>query len=165
MPFRFSDAVSEALAARRRYRELLTSVRPGPMQERLEQLGTRLDAGVQAVWDAARRAGEIETVLATLDPERVTAEYKDAKRSDVTPELMAAYEARFNSVQRLLNALDDTDERLHVLQVRLGGVVAQAASAALTTSASPDAATGLDAELNAVVDELGALRVALDDLS
>jgi hypothetical protein len=67
------------------------------------------------------------------------------------------------SVQRLLNTLDDTDDRLRLLDARLGAAVAQAAEVALDV-AGPSAADALDAELAGVVDELAALRSALDEL-
>jgi len=44
------------------------------MRDQLTLSGERLDDGVLAVWDTARRATEIERTLAALDPERVTAE-------------------------------------------------------------------------------------------
>ena len=70
---------------------------------------------------------------------------------------------RFVSVQRLLNTLDDTDERLRLLDARLGAAVAQAAEVALDVN-GPASAGALDAELAGVVDDLAALRSALDDL-
>jgi hypothetical protein len=162
---RFAGAVAEALETRRRYRELLDGVRAGPVREQLVRSGDRLDAGVLAVWDTASRATEVERTLAALDPDRVTAEYKRAKRSGDDPVLEAALAQRFTSVQRLLNTLDDTDDRLRLLDARLGAAVAQAAEVALDIGGTgPAGADALDAELTGVVDELGALRSALDDL-
>ena len=160
---RFAPAVAEALESRRRYRELVDGLRPGPVRDRLERTQERLDAGVLAVWDTAVRATEIERTLATLDPERVTAEYKRAKRAGDEPDVEAALGQRFMSVQRLLNTLDDTDDRLRLLDARLGAAVAQAAEVALDV-AGPSAADALDAELAGVVDDLAALRSALDEL-
>jgi hypothetical protein len=160
-PRRFAPAVADSLAARQRYRELVDGLRPGPVRDRLAGLASQLDAGVLAVWDTVQRAAEVERILATLDPERVTDEYKQAKRSGGDSELLAAREARFGSVQRLLNALDDTDEQLRLLEARLGGAVARAAEVALAAGAGADA---LDAELAAVVADLGALRAGLDEL-
>jgi hypothetical protein len=155
--------VAEALEARRRYRELLDGLRPGPVRDRLEQTRERLDAGVLAVWDTAVRATDIERTLATLDPERVTAQYKRAKRAGDEPDVEAALGQRFVSVQRLLNTLDDTDDRLRLLDARLGAAVAHAAEVALDV-AGASAADALDAELAGVVDDLAALRSALDEL-
>ncbi|MGH9228710.1 MAG: hypothetical protein ACRD07_08265 [Acidimicrobiales bacterium] len=160
---RFAAAVAEALETRRRYRELLDGLRPGPVRERLVRTGEGLDAGVLAVWDTASRATEIERTLATLDPERVTAEYKRAKRAGDEPDVEAVLGRRFVSVQRLLNTLDDTDDRLRLLDARLGAAVAHAAEVALDVTGF-GAADALDAELAGVVEELAALRSALDEL-
>ncbi len=157
---RFAGAVAAALDTRRRYTDLVSGMRPGPSQDRLAALQAQVDAGVLAVWDTARRAGDIERTLATLDPDRVTAEYKQAKRTEDDDDLEAALAQRFASVQRLLNTLDDTEERLQLLDARLGAAVAAAAEVAVGT-APPDQ---LGAELESVVGDLQALRAALHDL-
>ncbi len=157
---RFAGAVAEALDARSRYADLLAGMREGPARDRLAALQSRVDAGVLAVWETARRAGDIERTLATLDPDQVTAEYKRSKRTEGDDELEAALAQRFASVQRLLNVLDDTDERLRLLDARLGAAVAAAAEVAVGT-APPDA---VDQELESVVGDLEALRAALHEL-
>jgi len=157
---RFAGAVAAALDARRRYADLVAGMRSGPSRERLAALQARVDAGVLAVWDTVRRAGDIEHTLATLDPDRVTAEYKQARRREGDDDLEAALAQRFASVQRLLNTLDDTDERLQLLDARLGAAVAAAAEVAVGT-APPDQ---VGTELEAVVGDLEALRAALHDL-
>ncbi|MGH9212191.1 MAG: hypothetical protein ACRD2C_16130 [Acidimicrobiales bacterium] len=160
-PRRFARSVADAVAARRRFRDLVTGLRPGPVRDRLEGMAAQVDAGVSAVWETVQRAAEMERILAALDPERVTAELKAARRSDATAEVQAAHEARFGSVQRLLNALDDTEQRLRLIDVRLGAAVARAAEVALGSGSVAD---DLDAELAGVVDDLGALRAGLDEV-
>jgi hypothetical protein len=160
---RFARPVADALDARRRFADVVAGVRDGPVRDRLAGAGGRLDDGVAAVWDIAQRATDVERTLAALDPERVTDEYKRAKRGDAAPELEAALAQRFASVQRLLNALDDTDERLRLLDARLGAAVAGAAEVALG-AAGAGGAERLGFELDGVVAELGALRTALDEL-
>jgi len=160
-PRRFAGAVADAVEARRRFRELVDGLRPGPVRDRLSGAGSQVDAGVLAVWDTVQRAGELERVLATLDPERVTDEYKQAKRTDAVPDVLAAHEARFASVQRLLNALDDTASQLELLDVRLGGAVARAAEVVLAAGAGADE---LDADLARLVDDLDALRAGLAEV-
>lgn len=160
---RFSGAVADALDARRRYADVLTGVREGPVRDRLADAAGRLDAGVAAVWEIAQRATQVERTLATLDPDRVTDEYKRAKRGGVDPELETVLAQRFASVQRLLNTLDDTDERLRLLDARLGAAVAGAAEVALGATGAAGA-DRLGAELDGVVAELGSLRAALAEL-
>jgi hypothetical protein len=160
-PRRFAGVVADALAARRRYREMVAGLPAGAVRDRLAATGERVDAGVSAVWATVVRAGELERLLATLDPERVTDEYKRAKRSGSDPALEAALAQQFGSVQRLLNALDDTEERLRLLDARLSAAVARAAEVALGGGAGAD---DVGAELDGVVDELSALRAALDEV-
>jgi hypothetical protein len=161
VPRRFAGAVAAALESRRRYGDMVAGLRPGPVRDRLAVTGERVDAGVSAVWAAAVRAGELERLLGTLDPERVTDEYKRAKRSGADPALEAALAQQFSSVQRLLNTLDDTEVRLRLLDARLSAAVARAAEVALGGGTGAD---DVGAELDGVVEELTALRSALDDV-
>lgn len=160
-PRRFARSVADALEARRRYRDLVAGLRPGPVRDRLAATGERVDAGVAAVWETVGRAGELERLLAALDPDRVTDEYKRAKRSAGDDALEAALAQRFASVQRLLNTLDDTEERLRLLEARLSAAVARAAEVALGGGTGAEA---VGVELDGVVEELGALRSALDEV-
>jgi hypothetical protein len=72
------------------------------------------------------------------------------------------HRARFESVQRILNARDELDGRLELLQVRLEAVVARAAELALSLTGGVDA---VEADLQDVTDELAGLRAGLDALS
>jgi hypothetical protein len=153
--------VVEAQQARARWQEVVTGVRPGPVRDRLLELAHRLDEGVLAVWDTVVRAVEAERVAQGLDVDEVTEEYKRAKRDpSADPALVEALRARFASVQRILNAIDDAEERLRLLDARLGAVVARGAEVALTARGDED----IGRELDEVVVELGALRDSLHAL-
>lgn len=160
---RFAPRVADALGARARYADMVAGVREGPTRDSLAAIGERVDAGVLAVWATAQRATEVERTLTSLGPERVAADYKQAKRAASDPQLEAVLAQRFASVQRLLNTVDETDDRLRLLDARLGAAVAGAAEVALGVAgaASPEA---LGAELDGVVVELDSLRRALDEL-
>lgn len=163
VPRRWAGPVDDALAARRRWTELVAGLRPGPLRDRLSTLGERVDEGVLAVWEAVLGAVEAERVVATLEPDRVTDDYKRAKRDPAAdPALVEALATRFASVQRVLNSLDVTEERLRLLDARLGAAVARGAEVALAAGAGGDE---LGAELESVVGELGALRDSLATLS
>jgi hypothetical protein len=162
LPSRWSGVVSDALEARRRWSDLLDGVRPGPVRDRLAQLATRVDDGVEAVWDTAVRLAEASRVAGALDADAVTEQYKRAKRDPATdPALLEALSDRFTSVQRVLNSVEDTDEQLRLLDARLGAAVAHAVEVALTAAPQSESA---GAELDAVVAELGALRDSLNAL-
>jgi hypothetical protein len=138
-------------------------MRPGPLQDRLSELSARVDEGVLAVWETAVRAVDAGRIAEALDVEEVTREYKRAKSDpSADPALVEALSARFTSVQRVLNSIDDAEQRLRLLDARLGAAVARAAEVALTAGEGADV---LGAELEAVVGELGALRDALESLA
>ena len=162
--------VLDALAARHRYGELVAGVPEGPLRDRLTTMGERVDAGVLAVWKTTEHAQRIDALMASLDPERATAELKQARR-DVDaghgdPAALATLTERFASTQRLLNARVELDRRIPLLEARLATAVARAAELTLTSSAST-ASAGLDTlggELDALVIELQALQGGVDDV-
>jgi hypothetical protein len=137
-------------------------MREGAVQSRLVELGTQVDTGVVAVWDTVQRMVEIERVVDALDLDRVTTELKRVRRDPAAdPAMVEALNARFVSVQRMMNSLDDADDRLRLLDARLGAAVARAAELVLV----PGGESPAGEELAAVVVELGALRSALDELA
>ena len=127
--------MAAALDARRRFADLLAGVRDGPVRDRLRPPDPGRP-GSPGRLGHGPRAGDIERTLATLDPDRV-GRVQAGQRHAGDDELEAALAQRFASVQRLLNTLDDTDERLRLLDARLGAAVAAAAEVAIGT-AQPD---------------------------
>jgi hypothetical protein len=158
--------VERALASHRQFGELVAAIPDGPLQARLRTLGERLDSGVLAVWRTAQQLRSIDAVTATLDPDRITAELKQARRADAPPEVVTALQERFASTQRLLNSRDELHGRLDVLEARLDTAVARAAELALTSgSAAAAQIDALDRDLGDVVTELDALALATSELA
>jgi len=165
VPAAYRGAVDDALRARAQFGELVAGLRDGPLQDRMGELGTRLDAGVLAVWRTAVQAADIDRVAATLDTERVTAELKQARRTGAPDDVVTALQDRFASTQRLLNSRDELRDRLPVLEARLGTAVAKAAELTLTSPAAAGAEiAGLEADLDDLVGELDALGGATTEL-
>lgn len=166
VPARLLPLVDDAIASFRRWEQVTARVAAGPLADRLAMLGDQVRDGVVDLHAAAVRVGEAEQVLAALDPDGATAAFKAAKRraaeGDEPPEL-EALEARFSSVQRMLNLVADADEQLRVLDARLLASVARGAELSLSADAAGLTAVGED--LDDVLVELGALRSALVDLS
>jgi hypothetical protein len=150
--------VADAQRAQAQFAGLVTGLPDGPLRTRLGELGERVDAGVLAIWRTASQAAAIERVTASLDPERVTAELKEARRRGADPSVIDALQERFASVQRLLNARDEMSQKLPVLEARLATAVARTAE---LTLAAPQVA---DRELARVSDEFDALVGELDAL-
>lgn len=166
LPLRLVEPALAAHDAGQRWHAVVAGMSPGPLATRLAELGARVDAGVTEVFVTARRVGEVERVIATLDAEGAAAALKAARRragAGDTPAELPALEARFASVQRLLNAAADAEQQLPVVEARLLAAVARGAELALT--ADDASIGGLDADLESVVGELGALRQALASLN
>jgi hypothetical protein len=154
----FRGAVTDAVRALQQFDELVSAVKPGPLQERLGNLRRRIDAGVTAVWETAQRGTELGRVVSTLDAERVAADLKAARRADADPAVVDALVARFNATQRLLNSLESLRDRLAVMEAQLATAVASAADVALTAPA--DRLVALEHDLDGLVTELQALAQA-----
>jgi hypothetical protein len=166
LPPRYRGPVVDALAARRRFDELVATLHPGPLQDRMGELRSRVDAGVLAVWRSATRAVELERVVDTLGAERIADELKQARRHGADPAVVDTLALRFASTQRLLNALEDLREHLPVVEARLGTAVARAAELALTSPAAAgrDELSGLEADLDTLIFDLDALSRATTEL-
>ena len=169
---RWRAPVEEAIATRARFRELVARVPAGALRERLDALAERVDTGVLAAWATAERAQAAEHAMEILDPDRVSARFKDARRrldqargtaadTAALEQEVAALSDQHASVNRLLNGLDDAAERLRVLDLRLDTAVARAAELVL----NPGDVAGfesLDRELADEVAGLAAFRAGLD---
>lgn len=162
VPARLLPVLDRALASAARFRILVSGRAPGPVRDRLVALSPRVDAGVLAVYDTARRAADLDAVAATLDAERVTAAYKAVRqRPSADPDLVESHRQRFASVQRVLNARDDIDASLEVVEVRLEATVARVAEVLVV---SADGLDDVERDLAEVSDELGALRDGLAEV-
>jgi len=155
--------VADAVSSRRRWQDTAAAMSSGPLKDRIVELTAQVDAGVLAVWETTRRLTDLQRVAATLDPHRATADYKAAKRDPAAdPQLVAALEATHRSTHRLLNAVDEVEQRLRLLDARLDAAVIRATELLLTGPSASGTDDGDD--LAAVVDELQALHASLDDL-
>lgn len=165
VPPRLLRVVDRGVACALRFRELAWSRPPGPIQDRMFAVAHRVDAVAVAVHRTALRAAQLDGAAATLDAERVTARYKELRRrGDADPELLASHKARFQSVQRILNARDAIDGELEVLEARLEAAVARGTELLLVDPRGVDQAT-TDADLTAIDDELATMTAALDELA
>lgn len=162
VPPRLLPVVDRAVACAHHYRRLVAERPAGPVQDRMAALGGVVEAGVLAVYEVTQRAARLDATAATLDVEGATAALKDARRRGADPELVAVHRERFESVQRVLNARDEVDGRLEVLEARLEAAVARAAELATSTA---DGSAAAEVDLRGLNDELTALKAGLDELA
>jgi hypothetical protein len=162
--------VTEAQDAARRYRRAVAATTPGPLRERLADIGTRIDTGVLESWRVAKRGNALEGALGDLDVRSVSDQLR-AVEADATQRgphaasldrTAAALRAQLESASRLDAVAADARDRLRLLDARLDEAVARAVELSLGAGDAA-AAGGLEGDVDRLVEEMEALRLALDD--
>ena len=162
--------VREAQDAARRYRRAVAATAPGPLRERLADIGTRIDTGVLESWRVAKRGDALEGALREMDVREVAGELQaveaDAQRrgphAASLERTAAALRAQLDSASRLSAVAADARDRLRLLDARLDEAVARAVELSLGAE-DVSAAGGLQGDVDQLVEEMEALRLALDD--
>lgn len=176
-PARLSDPwrryVVEALDAADRFDRAVGGARLGPLRTRLQRIADRIDTGVEEVWAIARHGEDLERALRQLEPVAVVRDrLVNVERDLAGPrpddphlvQLADALRSQLASTERIAAVATDTRERLRVLDARLDEAVARAVELSLS---SADAATigGLGSDVDDIVGEMEALRLALEETS
>ena len=149
--------VAAALAAQRRYRELVSGAAEGPLRRRLEEIGGQVGSAVGECYEIARAGDDLDQALAAFDTNSLTA--RSAATSD--DDTRASLQSQLASAERIRASRDDTDERLALLTTRMGELVAQAAEVSVGAITTDDLGTSV----GNVVTELEALRLAIADVN
>jgi hypothetical protein len=168
-PFALSEPwrryVAGALAAKGRYDEVVRSMTPGPLKDRLRSMGTRLQDGVDDSWRIARRGHELQAAIRRLNTAAaesrlamVRAELGDGSPSEATALTIASLEAQIQSANRLRATAQDAQDRLRLLDARFDELVARAVEVSVGTI---DEGV-LVSDVDEVVTELEALRMAIE---
>jgi hypothetical protein len=160
-PFVLSEtwrrSVSAAQAAQRRYKEIVAATPAGPLRSRMESITRQVQRGVEECGFIAKRGDELDAALNRLDSvslrTRLEASTDDATR--------ASLQAQLDSAQRIRTTRDDTDQRLRLLNTRLGELLAHAAEVSVGADTTGDLGSAVDD----VVTQLESLRLALDDVN
>ncbi len=163
--------VDEALRARRRFDDVLRAASPGPIRDRLAEIGSRLDTGVQECWRIARRGDALEEGLATLDVQDVRSDLADlqstgpgADERDASAYLstVEALESQIATAERIRTVASDARARLRLLDARLDEAVARAVELSLQAGDVSDLA-GLGSDVDSLVGDMEALRQGLEE--
>lgn len=170
----WSDDVARADQALARFDHTAAGVPDGPLRQRLDGLRDRLSRVAREVTAIAADGQRRSQALAGLGPDRITAELKDARRAQAAAPpgsplaaaadaRVAAAETQHDIVHRLWDGVEETQARLVAALAQLDGLVARAVELSVLGDAAPGAGQ-TEGELDALVDELEALRAAYDDL-
>lgn len=162
--------VHEALSAQRRFEQVVRGARPGPVRDRLAQIGTRVDTAVQECWRVARHGDALDAGVRSLELDDVRRRLHDVRGSrpaspgaaESFDRTVEALEAQLASGERLVAVATDARGRLEVLDARLDEAVARAVELSLSAG-DTTALSGLGADVDQVVDDMEALRQGLEE--
>lgn len=160
-PFVLSEpwrrSVSAAQAAQRRYKEIVAATPAGPLRSNMESITRQVQRGVEECWFIAKRGDELDAALNRLD----SASLRTRLEASTDEATRASLQAQLDSAQRIRTTRDDTDQRLRLLNTRLGELLAHAAEVSVGADVTGDLGSAVDD----VVTQLESLRLALDDVN
>lgn len=162
--------VVEALKAQVRYQQAIAGAETGPIRERLESIGARIDDGVQEAWRIARRGAQLEDARATIDDGEVRRELDAVQRDAGEPwaagsaveRTAAALRSQLETATRLDATIADARSQLQLLDARLDESVARATELSVRIG-SADELGPVGADVEGLVQEMEALRLALEE--
>lgn len=164
--------VVDAQQAKTKFTNSVARARPGPMQDRLNDLGRRIDQAVSECWAIACQGDALEEALGQIDPRSVHAELRQVEadrsraRDGATVQALdrtaAALGAQLASAERLAAVARDASNRLRVLNAQLDEAVARAVELTLRTT-DAGALSPLTEDVDSLVAEMESLRQALEE--
>jgi hypothetical protein len=149
--------VAAAQSAQRRFQGLVASVPAGPLRLKMVEIGRQVDRAVEECWEIAKRGAHLDDTIRGLDPPAIKSRLEVAK----DPVAIRSLESQLASVERVRTARDDTDNRLRVLQTRLGELVSQTAEVTIGVDHTGELGTAVED----VVVQLEALRLATREVA
>ncbi len=152
--------VADAQRSQKRFREVVSTSRPGPTRDRLVDIAGRVDAAVTECWAIGRRGYELDRTASAMQIEITRGELQRLGGSDA--ERAAALQARIDSHGRLVAASRSAENRLRLVEARLAEATARGVELSVQAELDP-AVEVLAGELVAVTDELEAVRLALEE--
>ena len=163
-------AVRQALQAQDRFRLATGSVAPGPLRDRLTTIGQQLERGVEEAGRVARRGQRLEDVRRQIDSGSVQNELQRVEAvAGVSPtddpsltRTAEALRAQLATADRLDRVLGDTRNRLTLLDARLDEAVARTLELSVDAD-DPEDLGGVNTTVESVLEEMEALRLALDE--
>lgn len=158
-------AVEQVQNARRNFEAATSGVADGPLRERLEAVGSQLDAAVAEAWRIASAGDVLSRGRKRIDTTRITSELDHARsrpEGSTRAGTIEAMEAQLASAARLDATIQDTQDRLVLLDARTDEAVARAVE--LAVSQADERALGeLGADVGRIVGDLEALRLAIEE--
>ena len=156
--------VEDASAANTSFGDAIRSTRPGPLRDRLTEIGVNLQHGVEVGHTIALRGAAISRARRHIDATAISRELESIPRDgrESTTETIAALQAQLDTAARMDEIIRDARDRLRLLNARMDESVARA----IELSVKAEDVTELDDlgdNVGSLVMQLDAMRQALDD--
>lgn len=163
-------AVRDALRARDRFSEAATGFRSGPLRDTVESIGGRLDDAVEECWRIAKQGQLVADGRKRIDDrevrwelERLLAQVPPGTQANSTQaRTLTSLNAQLAAAQRMDALIGSTQDELDLINARLDESVTQAIE--LSISNRTGGLDPLGADVDDIVDDLEALRRAMEDV-
>jgi hypothetical protein len=162
-------SVIDAQQAKTRFDTAVRSADAGPLRDRLAEIGARLDEAVKQVWRIAQRGHLLAKGMKGLDVDGTMSDLQDVERDlRATPdprleETRDSLRAQLTTAQRMKDAVEDARSQLRLLDARLDESVTRAIELSLRSAGDADV-SGLGTDVDSLVQDMEALRAALEDV-
>jgi hypothetical protein len=161
--------VREALRAQTRFQKAVRGTDPGPLRDRLAEVGERVAVGVRECWRVARRGAALDAAVGEMDiagtRQQLAQVEAESRGGPGRTDLEAAAQAlrrQVESGERLGEVAASTRDRLRRLDAQLHEAVARAVELSLRVEDVGDIRP-IGSDVEAVVAEMESLRQALDE--
>lgn len=158
-------AVEQVQDSRHRFGRAVSMLEPGPLADRLAGVAERLDTAVVEAWRIAQAGDLLTRGRRQIDVAGISAELDAVRRSPPTArtdQMVQALESQLASASRLDSTIADANDRLMLLDARTDEAVTRAVELSVS-QADPDSVAALDADVNGIVGDLEALRLAIEE--
>jgi hypothetical protein len=155
----------EILDADRRFDRAVAGIRPGPLRDRIAEVGDRLGTAVDEAWKTAQAGQSLSNARAQIDGGRIHAELAAARGAPPTERsaaTIAAIESQLAAAQRMDHTIADAYDRLRLLDARIDETVTRAIELSVTQS-DVESLDGLGDEVDSIVGDMEALRQAVEE--
>ena len=152
--------VSAALGVQRKYDDIVGSVQPGPLRDRLTTIGRQVEQAVTECHAVAQRGDRLDDALRHLDVSALDRQLEGAT-DDVTKQ---SIQSQLEAAGRLRTMRTDTDTQLRLLITRMGELTAMAAVVSVGTDTAAESSAALVSGVDEVLTQLQGLRLAMEEL-
>jgi len=171
-PFELDDPwrtfVWQAKKSQRQFADAAAHTKDGPLRDRLREIADRITTAVEECWQVAQAGNALSQARARIDIASITMQLSQLPTGaplQANPALKQAadsLQSQLDTAKRMDTTIANTQDRLRLLDARLGELVTQVIELSVRPQAL-DGVAAIGADVDSVVGELTALRAALDE--